>query len=214
MPLFEQRCAQCHGAKAAELRAPNRTLLAELTPERILDALTAGSMVANATGISDTQKRYLAEFLSGRPLGSSKAGQASAMKNRCEAKPIGNPLAGPRWIGWGNDATNSRMQTAAAAGLTAGASAEVDVEVGVWFSERHLRLWPAGRRRRPRVRRIRQRVRLLARRGDRLRVLVVRSQGRRAHRHQPRRDQSAIALPRTSAISRPTSMPSMPSPAR
>ena len=120
MPLFEQRCAQCHGAEAAELRAPNRTMLAELTPERILDALTAGSMVANATGISDTQKRYLAEFLSGRPLGSSKAGQASAMKNRCEARPIGNPLAGPTWNGWGNDAHQfAHRRRRPAAGLTA-----------------------------------------------------------------------------------------------
>src|SRR5688500_11599104 len=119
MPLFEQRCAECHGANAAERRAPDRRMLAELTPERILDALTTGSMVANATGISDTQKRSLAEFLSGRPLGSAKAGPASSMPNRCEARPLGNPLAGPRWIGWGNDATNSRMQTAAGAGLTA-----------------------------------------------------------------------------------------------
>src|SRR5688500_9922855 len=118
MPVFEQRCAQCHGANATERRAPDRRMLAELTPERILDALTTGSMVPNATGLSDTQKRYLAEFLSGRPLGSSKAGQAAAMPNRCEAKPIGNLLAGPSWIGWGNDATNGRMQTAAAAGLT------------------------------------------------------------------------------------------------
>ena len=117
MPLFEQRCAQCHGAGAAERRAPDRKMLAELTPERILDALTSGSMVANATGISDTQKRYLAEFLSGRPIGSSQAGQASAMKNRCEAKPIGNLLAGPSWNGWGNGLSNSRSQTAAGAGL-------------------------------------------------------------------------------------------------
>ena len=119
MPVFEQRCAQCHGANAAERRAPDRRMLAELTPERILDSLTTGSMVPNATGLSDTQKRYLAEFLSGRPLGSSKAGQAAAMPNRCEAKPIGNLLAGPSWVGWGNDPTNGRMQTAAAAGLTA-----------------------------------------------------------------------------------------------
>ncbi len=119
MPLFEQRCAECHGANAAERRAPDRRMLAELTPERILDALTTGSMVANATGISETQKRYLAEFLSGRPLGSSKAGPAAAMPNRCEAQPIGNLLAGPSWIGWGNDATNGRMQTASGAGLTA-----------------------------------------------------------------------------------------------
>jgi polyvinyl alcohol dehydrogenase (cytochrome) len=119
MPLFEQRCAQCHGANAAERRAPDRKMLAELTPERILDSLATGSMVANATGISDLQKRYLAEFLSGRPLGSSKAGPASAMPNRCGARPIGNLLAGPRWSGWGNDATNARMQTAEGAGLTA-----------------------------------------------------------------------------------------------
>ena len=119
MPLFEQRCAQCHGAGAAERRAPDRKMLGELTPERILDALTSGAMVPNATGISDIQKRYLAEFLSGRPLGSSQAGQASAMKNRCEAKPIGNLLAGPSWNGWGNDLSNSRSQTAAGAGLNA-----------------------------------------------------------------------------------------------
>ena len=119
MPLFEQRCAQCHGANAAERRAPDRKMLAELTAERIFDSLTSGSMVANATGISDTHKRYLAEFLSGRPLGSSQAGQAAAMPNRCEAKPVGNLLDGPSWLGWGNDATNSRMQTASAAGLTA-----------------------------------------------------------------------------------------------
>ena len=209
MPLYEQRCAQCHGAKAAELRAPNRTLLAELTPERILDALTAGSMVANATGISDTQKRYLAEFLSGRPLGSSKAGPASAMPNRCEARPIGNPLAGPRWIGWGNDADERAHADGRRRRPHRRASSEVDVEVGVWFSKRHVGVWPAGGGGRPRVRRLRQRLRLLARRGDRLRVLVVRSQGRRAHRDQPWRA-SAIALPRTSAISRPTSTPSMP----
>ena len=34
---------EANGAKAAaELRAPNRTMLAELTPERILDALREG----------------------------------------------------------------------------------------------------------------------------------------------------------------------------
>jgi len=119
MPLFEQRCTECHGAAAAERRAPDRRMLAELTPERVLAALTTGSMVANSTGISDRQKQMLAEFVTGRPLGSSAAGTASAMKNRCEARPIGNLLAGPSWNGWGNDAMNSRMQAAAGAGLNA-----------------------------------------------------------------------------------------------
>src|SRR5689334_5089255 len=70
LPLFESRCAQCHGGNAAERRAPDRTMLAQMTPEHILEVLTTGSMVPNATGISDGQKRALAELLSGRPIGS------------------------------------------------------------------------------------------------------------------------------------------------
>ena len=117
MPLFESRCAQCHGGNAAERRAPDRAMLAQMTPERILAALTTGSMVPNAAGISDGQKRSLAELISGRPLGSSASGQASAMKHRCEARPAFDPAAGPRWSGWGADLMNSRSQTADGAGL-------------------------------------------------------------------------------------------------
>jgi polyvinyl alcohol dehydrogenase (cytochrome) len=119
MQLFEARCAQCHGPSAAENRAPSRDMLSEMSPDRVLEALMTGSMQANAQGLSDPQKRALAEFLTGRPVGSSKNGQASAMPNRCEAKPVGNLLAGPSWNGWGNDAMNSRSQTAANAGITA-----------------------------------------------------------------------------------------------
>ncbi len=119
MPLFEARCAQCHGGNAAARRAPDRTMLAQLTPEHILEVLTTGSMVPNATGISDVQKRSLAELISGRPIGSSASGQASAMTGRCEARPAFNPATGPRWSGWGADLMNSRMQTAEGAGLRA-----------------------------------------------------------------------------------------------
>ena len=117
MPLFESRCAQCHGGNAAERRAPDRAMLAQMTPERVLAALTTGSMVPNATGISDGQKRSLAELISGRPLGSSASGQAAAMTNRCQARPAFNPATGPRWSGWGADLMNSRSQTAEGAGL-------------------------------------------------------------------------------------------------
>ena len=119
MPIFETRCAQCHGAGAAENRAPDRVALSMMTPERVLEALTTGSMAANATGISDGQKRGLAQLLTGRPLGSSLSGRASVMKNQCTAKPAFNPLTGPRWSGWGNDLMNSRAQTAENAGLRA-----------------------------------------------------------------------------------------------
>lgn len=119
MPVFEARCAQCHGGNAAALRAPDRTMLAQMTPEHILEALTTGSMVANAKGISDGQKRGLAELISGRPIGSSASGQAAAMKGRCEAKPAFNPATGPRWSGWGADVMNTRMQSVENAGLRA-----------------------------------------------------------------------------------------------
>jgi len=117
MQNFEGRCAQCHGANAAERRAPSREALADLTPERVVEALTTGPMQAQAQGMSDAAKRAMAEFITGRPVGSAKSGAASAMPNRCEAKPIGNLLAGPSWNGWGNDPTNARAQTAANAGL-------------------------------------------------------------------------------------------------
>ena len=116
--LFESRCGVCH-TKPADDRTPTRESLRARTPEAILDAITTGSMAINAEGISDTQKRMLAEYITDRPLGAAQAGQASAMKNQCAAKPLGNPLTGPSWNGWGADPGNSRFQPAAAARLTA-----------------------------------------------------------------------------------------------
>ncbi|MEO7156459.1 MAG: cytochrome c, partial [Vicinamibacterales bacterium] len=93
MQVFETRCAQCHGSATAvtaeAVRAPSRAMLAQLTPERVVDALTSGSMQANAQGMSDAAKRSVAEYLTGRPLGSAASGAASTMKNQCVAKPVG-----------------------------------------------------------------------------------------------------------------------------
>jgi polyvinyl alcohol dehydrogenase (cytochrome) len=116
--LFEARCGVCH-TKPADDRTPTRESLRARTPEAILDAITTGSMAVNADGISDAQKRMLAEYITDRPLGAAQAGQASAMKNHCAASPLGNPLTGPSWNGWGADPGNSRFQPAAAARLTA-----------------------------------------------------------------------------------------------
>src|SRR5215213_4410860 len=90
MQNFEARCTQCHGAGAAASRAPTRAMLSEMTPDHVLDVLTTGSMQVNAQGLSDGAKRALAEFITGRPIGAAVSGAASAMKNQCTAKPIGN----------------------------------------------------------------------------------------------------------------------------
>lgn len=121
--LFEQRCASCHSSTTAVTttgtRAPSRDELAERTPESIVDALTTGSMALAASELTPPQKRALAEFLTGRAFGTALSGQASAMKNPCAARPLGDALAGPGWNGWGRDLANTRFQPAAAAGLTA-----------------------------------------------------------------------------------------------
>jgi polyvinyl alcohol dehydrogenase (cytochrome) len=116
---FQTRCAVCHLNPAADL-GPSGTEIRQMTPERIFEALTTGSMVEESQGISDPQKRRIAEFMSGRPMGSSKAGSAATMPNRCSTNPpMTDPSASAGWNGWGNDDANTRFQSAAAARLTA-----------------------------------------------------------------------------------------------
>ena len=57
-----------------------------MSPERILEALTTGVMKDQGAKLSDPDKRGVAEFMSGRPLGSAGLGDAKNMPNRCAAK--------------------------------------------------------------------------------------------------------------------------------
>jgi len=91
-----------------------------MPPERIFAALTTGSMQTQGQGLSDAQKKALAEFMSGRPIGSAKQGDAKDMPNTCTSNPaLADPARGSSWNGWGNGLANNRFQTARAAGLTA-----------------------------------------------------------------------------------------------
>lgn len=115
---FQSKCMGCHGNPNVE-RAPSPAAIREMTPERIYAALTTGVMKTQGQSLTDGEKRTLALFMSGRPLGSLDMGDASRMPNRCAANPpLADPAAGPAWNGWGVDETNSRFQSAEAAGLT------------------------------------------------------------------------------------------------
>jgi polyvinyl alcohol dehydrogenase (cytochrome) len=117
-PLYySQQCAQCHD-KPDESHAPSREALQQRTPEFILAAMTTGRMTAQASALTDSQRLALAIFLSGRAPGASGGGDASSMSNRCASKPLGNPLGGPTWNGWGGDPGNTRFQPARTARLT------------------------------------------------------------------------------------------------
>jgi polyvinyl alcohol dehydrogenase (cytochrome) len=116
---FQTRCSACHGNPAVA-RAATPDAIRAMTPERIYEALATGSMQAQSQGLNDLQKRALAEFMAGRPLGSISRGHARDMPNQCKANPaMTDPSQGPSWIGWGNGLANTRSQTAVAAGLTA-----------------------------------------------------------------------------------------------
>ena len=79
--VFERRCATCHDNPGPDSRALSREALRALAPERVLAALTTGSMTSNATGMSDAEKRAMAELVTGKPFGGSAERAASAMKS-------------------------------------------------------------------------------------------------------------------------------------
>ena len=118
---YEDRCAMCHGTKSLVPNAVSREALRSFPPERVLKALTTGTMAANASGLSEQEKRGLAEYLTGRPFGNAADRSAKAMPNRCaDDMPMRDPSSGPHWNGMSPDPTTSaRFQPAAAAGLTA-----------------------------------------------------------------------------------------------
>lgn len=124
-PIFNNHCASCHrnvnataGAPQAG-SAPSTETLSQMTPEAIYAALTTGVMAEQARNLTADQKRMIAEFFGGRPLGAASIGDAKNMSNRCSANPpMGDPLANPSWNGWGNGLDNTRFQPASSAGLS------------------------------------------------------------------------------------------------
>jgi outer membrane protein assembly factor BamB len=116
--VFERECTKCHGNAAVE-RAPIPAAIRQMPPERIYAALTTGVMKTQAANLTDEQKRRLAEYMGGRPLGSAALGDASQMPNHCTAElTFSDPSKSPEWTGWGVDVRNTRFQSAEGAGLT------------------------------------------------------------------------------------------------
>jgi polyvinyl alcohol dehydrogenase (cytochrome) len=118
--LFEKKCTICHGNPAVE-HAPAPETIRAMPPEKIYHALgPEGIMAAQGAMLKDEERRAIAEFMSGRPLGSVRLGAASSMPNQCRTNPrLANPDSAPQWNGWGSDGANHRFQTAAAAGIRA-----------------------------------------------------------------------------------------------
>ena len=136
-PLFNNNCASCHkNTKSSadegllkENNAPSTDTLATMTPEAIYAALTTGAMVQQSANLSNDEKRVVAEFFGGRPLGAADQGDAKNMTNHCAANPqMGKIASDASWTGWSADVTNTRFQSAQAAGLSADQAANLKLK--------------------------------------------------------------------------------------
>jgi polyvinyl alcohol dehydrogenase (cytochrome) len=115
--IFGNTCESCHGNPKVD-SAPSPATLKQMSPEKIYEALTTGTMVANAKDLTDQQKRDIAEWVGGRKLNAA-SGDAQTMPNRCaDNPPIKDLTSAPSWNGW-SDINNTRFQPGKAAGLSA-----------------------------------------------------------------------------------------------
>jgi len=105
---FTGRCASCHDT--GKDGATDRHALNRFTPEQVLTSITTGSMAEYAQGLSEFEKRVVAVYIGGRPLGAADAGDAGLMKNQCAVRTSFEPSADSDWNGWGHDTGNTRFQ--------------------------------------------------------------------------------------------------------
>ncbi len=105
---FTGSCATCHDT--GKDGAPDRYALNSRTPEEVLAKISTGPHAEFAAGLSEYQKRVVAVYVGGRPLGAAATGDASKMKNVCQTAPAFTPFEGSEWNGWGVDDANTRFQ--------------------------------------------------------------------------------------------------------
>ena len=115
--VYEQRCAACHNGNVP--RAPQLNVLRQKNPEDILGALLTGPMTFLGMGMPDAERRAVAEYIAGKPLGEEQL-KATAT-NLCSQAPGEFSVSDrdPHWNGWGASLANTRFQAAEHAGLSA-----------------------------------------------------------------------------------------------
>ncbi len=117
--LYRANCASCHEA-GGESRAPGRESLRQMAPEQILAALERGIMSGQGAERTPEERRAIAEFLSGKLVGSAPIDAISRSAFCRTNNTFQNVLSGPSWNGWGVTQTNTRFQPAESAGISGG----------------------------------------------------------------------------------------------
>jgi len=130
--LYQRSCAPCH--EAGVDRAPTHEALHAMSAERVLAAMESGPMISMANRRSAADRRAIAEFITGKsfahPLDTAPAQSAMCSAS---APAFGDPSSGAQWNGWGQNLLNTRFQTAAQAGLSAGDVSRLKVKWAFGF---------------------------------------------------------------------------------
>jgi polyvinyl alcohol dehydrogenase (cytochrome) len=113
--VFRRSCAACH-AGTANSRAPGLDVLRSRTPQAVIESLVTGAMRAQGSRMSGPERRAVAEYVTGKALGGDVRG---ADAGRCPTSTPATADSRVLWRSWSPTATNTRVQTAAAAGVTA-----------------------------------------------------------------------------------------------
>src|SRR5579872_5472007 len=65
--LYDRTCASCHNG--GNDRAPSRDALRSMSADRVLAAMETGPMISMAVRLTTADRRAIAEFVSGKPIG-------------------------------------------------------------------------------------------------------------------------------------------------
>ena len=94
--VYADNCASCHDQPTG--RTPPKDALKERTADAIHLSLTSGTMAIQGVSLSVAEKKAVAEYLAGKPLGA--AGVMSAGLCSAKATPLGNFASKPLWNAW------------------------------------------------------------------------------------------------------------------
>src|SRR5580765_5280711 len=114
--VYREHCAGCHNGTMP--RMPNRDALKTLTPEHVETALSSFTMRRQGAALTLGERRAVAEYVTGRTVGSYRPPLEVIPKTAYCASAPENPLIGPAWMGFGGNLNNTRFQPADAAGLS------------------------------------------------------------------------------------------------
>src|SRR5579862_8908991 len=74
--LYDRTCASCHNG--GNDRAPSRDALRSMSADRVLAAMETGPMISMAVRLTTADRRAIAEFVSGKPIGQPLVTKPSA----------------------------------------------------------------------------------------------------------------------------------------